>query len=316
MEGLQVLMPVFEKEDLLNNFLLGEISEGERAALEDRVLSDDEFFEQLLVVEDELIDAYMGNDLSAQERRLFEARFHAAPRDLERLEFAKTLRRSLVGKNRGSSGSVGFRSGWRALVQYLPVNGPFAWATAMVLVAIAFGGIWIFINRSRADERNQQALNQPSPPRSSPVVQQKDNESAREVTTPTPLPVPSPSLPKKSTESTRPVVATFILTPGLSRDAGPARDLTLPQGATHLHFRLPLEQDRSAEFKRYHLLLSLADGPKVWSGIVKPSGDSTLGLNLPARLLQRGDYVLEVKGVTADGNFESIAEYSFRILQK
>jgi hypothetical protein len=54
----------------------------------------------------------------------------------------------------------------------------------------------------------------------------------------------------------------------------------------------------------------------VWSGAVRPAGDRTLVMNLPARLFRRGDYVLELKGVTASGDTEAVAEYSFRILEK
>ena len=311
-------MPDFDKEQLLNKFLLGQLSEDDRAAVEDRIISDDDFFERLLVVEDEMIDAYTGDELSAGERKLFETRFHSAPHNLERLEFAKNLRQSLVEKRGESNSGVGVRSGWSTLVQHFRFNRTLAWATAMVMLAVAVGAIWIFINRSRIDEGNQQVLNQPSLPVSAPVATQKDKvtEPDKELVTATAPPVPSPSLQNNSTEPARPVTATFILTPGLSRDAGSARNLIIPPGTTQIQLRLPLEQGMSTDFKNYRVLLSLAEGARVWSGAVKPAGDRTLVMNLPARLLRRGDYVLELKGVTAGGNTEPVAEYSFRILQK
>ncbi|HYJ87468.1 MAG TPA: hypothetical protein VEW46_15515 [Pyrinomonadaceae bacterium] len=309
-------MPDFDKEQLLKKFLVGQLSEDEQAAVEDRIISDDDFFERLLVIEDEMIDAYTGGELSAGERKLFEAHFHSAPHNLERLEFANTLRQFLV-ERQSESNRVGAQSWWRMFPDFR-FNRPVAWATAMVLVAVAFGAIWIFISRTRIDEGNQRVLNQPSPPGPAQVVPQKDNvtEPDKALVTPTPPSVPSPSLQKNSTEPARPVTATFILTPGLSRDAGSARDLIISPATTQIQLRLPLEQGTSADFKNYRVLLSLADGEPVWSGVAKPAGDRTLGVNLPARLFQRGDYVLELKGVAAAGNSESVAEYSFRILQK
>jgi hypothetical protein len=310
-------MPDFDKEQLLKKFLLGQLSEDERAAVEDRIISDDDFFERLLVIEDEMIDAYTGGELSAGERKLFEIQFHSAPHNLERLEFANTLRQFLV-ERQSESNRVEVRSRRTTFVQYFRFNRPLAWATAMVLVAVAFGAIWIFISRTGIDEGNQQVLNQPSPPGPAQVDPQKDNvtEPGKALVTPTPPSLPSPSLQKNSAEPARPVTATFILTPGLSRDAGSARDLIISPATTQIQLRLPLEQGTSADFKNYRVLLSLADGGRVWSGVAKPAGNRTLGVNLPARLFKRGDYVLELKGLTAAGNTESVAEYSFRILQK
>jgi hypothetical protein len=311
-------MPDFDKEHLLNKFLLGQLSEDERAAVEDRIISDDDFFERLLVAEDEMIDAYTADELSAGERKLFETQFHSAPHNLERLEFAKTLRQSLVEKRGESKSDVGVRSGWSTLIQHFRFNRTLPWATAMVLLALAVGAIWIFINRTRVDDGSQQVLNQPTPSDSVPLVPKQDNvtEPGKVLVTPTPQLVPSPSLQNNSKEPARPVTATFILTPGLSRDAGSARNLIIPPGTTQIQLRLPLEQGMSTDFKNYRVLLSLAEGASVWSGAVKPAGDRTLVMNLPARLFRRGDYVIELKGVTAGGNTEPVAEYSFRILQK
>ncbi len=310
-------MADLDKEQLLNKFLLGQLSEDERAAVEDRIISDDDFFERLLVAEDEMIDAYTGDELPAGERKLFEKQFHSAPHNLERLEFAKTLRQSLVDRRSESNTEVGVKAGWSPFAQYFRLNR-LAWATAMVLLTVAVGAIWIFINRARVDDGNQQVLNQPNPPGSAPLVPKQDNvtEPGKALVTPTPQAVPSPSLQRNSTEPARPVTATFILMPGLSRDAGSARNLIIPVGTTQIQLRLPLEQGLNTDFKNYRVLLSLADGARVWSGAVRPAGDRTLVMNLPARLFRRGDYVLELKGVTASGTTEAVAEYSFRILEK
>ncbi len=311
-------MPDFDKEQLLNKFLLGRLSEGERAAVEDRIISDDDFFERLLVAEDEMIDAYTGDELSAGERKLFEAHFPSVPHNLERLEFAKTLRQSLVEKRGEPISGVVVKSGWSTFVQHFWLHRPLAWATAMVLLAFAIGVVWIFINRNGIDDGNQQVLNQPVQSGPSSVAPQKDNvsEPGKVLVTPTAPPIPSPSVQKNAIEPARPVTATFILTPGLSRDGSSARNLIIPPGTTQVQLHLSLEQGASTDFKNYRVLLSLADGARVWSGAVKPAGDRTLVMTLPARLFRRGDYVLELKGINAAGNAESVAEYSFRILEQ
>jgi hypothetical protein len=39
-------------------------------------------------------------------------------------------------------------------------------------------------------------------------------------------------------------------------------------------------------------------------------------LRLPARLLKNGDYVLEIGGTNADGVWQSVADYTFRIVKQ
>src|SRR5262245_414911 len=73
----------------LREFLLGEVSEEQRSALEERFLADDEFSAELGAAEDELIETYLRNELSADDRREFETTFLAQPRRRERVLMMK-----------------------------------------------------------------------------------------------------------------------------------------------------------------------------------------------------------------------------------
>ena len=80
-----------DDEELMHSYLLGELPEEEQEKLEARYFADDELFELLLVVEDELLDRYAHGDLTAPERRRLERHFLQSQARRKRLMFAEAL---------------------------------------------------------------------------------------------------------------------------------------------------------------------------------------------------------------------------------
>jgi hypothetical protein len=80
-----------EKEQRLEHLLLGRLPEEEQEALETRALEDPKFFEQLLLAEDELVDARVGGELSAEDGQRFDDRLGRSPRVRQRLEIAQLI---------------------------------------------------------------------------------------------------------------------------------------------------------------------------------------------------------------------------------
>src|SRR3954464_13969596 len=72
-------------ETLLRHYLLGELREEEQSAIEERLFEDDTYGEHLSLVEDELIDEYIGGELRGGEREHFESHFLSSPRRRERV---------------------------------------------------------------------------------------------------------------------------------------------------------------------------------------------------------------------------------------
>jgi hypothetical protein len=79
----------------MRNYLLGTLEVDRRAAMEERILSDPQFYEDLLVNEEELIDQYLGNNLSPSERQQFETNFLVTAERQNNLRFGRLLRRYL-----------------------------------------------------------------------------------------------------------------------------------------------------------------------------------------------------------------------------
>jgi hypothetical protein len=81
----------FESDELLIRYHLGELSPDERDAVEARYFADDLFHEQVLAVEEELIDSYLRGELSTGQRTHFEGWFLQIGERREKLEFARAL---------------------------------------------------------------------------------------------------------------------------------------------------------------------------------------------------------------------------------
>jgi hypothetical protein len=82
-----------EERARLKRYLIGELGEDDRQEIGERVLIDDQYFAQMEMMEDELIDDYLSGSLSPEEQYRFETHFLNPPSRREKLRFARALRR-------------------------------------------------------------------------------------------------------------------------------------------------------------------------------------------------------------------------------
>lgn len=94
--------------DEIRRYLLGQLGEGDRTAMEERLFLEAGGLEQVEAVEDELIDAYLAGELRGAEKRAWEAYREARPEVARREVFAGALR------ERFRRESPGFRWQWVA----------------------------------------------------------------------------------------------------------------------------------------------------------------------------------------------------------
>ncbi|HSB10807.1 MAG TPA: hypothetical protein VLM38_15065, partial [Blastocatellia bacterium] len=139
----------------LRRYLLGELNEAEQQRLEERLLTERELFDLLPVIEDELVDDYLGGQLSSDERGRFESYFVSTPDRRRKLSFAMALRRYVTAEGEteapateaatatrsvvGRSSAVIRQAAWwsRAL------SSPYLRMATAALVMLGLGvGIW------------------------------------------------------------------------------------------------------------------------------------------------------------------------------
>lgn len=79
--------------DAVRRYLLQQLPDAEQGEIELRFLSDDQFSQELDIGEDELIDDYLSNDLSREDRLRFEESFFTNPERQKKLMSAQAMKR-------------------------------------------------------------------------------------------------------------------------------------------------------------------------------------------------------------------------------
>lgn len=131
---------VFSKDDRaeVKKFLLGQIDEDQRQKIEQRLLTDDEYFEELEIIEDELVDDYVAGNPTSTERRIFEEQFLVSDERRGKLRFANALARPIpVAKPVETSWTERLKGFWTN--QGWALRAATVGAFAIVVVAV----IWL-----------------------------------------------------------------------------------------------------------------------------------------------------------------------------
>ena len=78
-------------QESIRRYLLGPLSANEQQKIEERLMTEDDFFEQLEISKDEVLEDYCAGDLTATEREWLEHHFLASPEGKFRRRFALAL---------------------------------------------------------------------------------------------------------------------------------------------------------------------------------------------------------------------------------
>ncbi|HEY5839816.1 MAG TPA: hypothetical protein VIT19_12325, partial [Pyrinomonadaceae bacterium] len=191
----------------------------------------------------------------------------------------------------------------------------YALAAALLLVIGVAG--WFAVERMRGRVEPQRAGTNGAP---SPGQKQDDTGVvSRQPNQGTPSPesdnaTPGVSqTPAREDQATRPAFATITLVPGSLRDGASGANLFIPRGSTQLRLRLQLEEDN---YRSYNAVISTPEGRNVWAGATRKDREKNaqfVTFTLPAALLARGDYIIELTGTTAGA---AAAQYSFRVTRE
>ena len=76
----------------LRQWLLGLLPQPEGQALEERLIGDAELYDELFIIEEELVDEYLAGALTSDERKAFESYFMNSPERQEQFRIANALR--------------------------------------------------------------------------------------------------------------------------------------------------------------------------------------------------------------------------------
>lgn len=325
------MLPI-DNSDVITRYLLGDVSEEERAWVEAQMIGDEGFIDECFRAEDKIIDDYVTGHLAARERGLFETNFLRSPRRQAKLGTAKFLVNYARDKAQAQSpAEVRERSGlpnafvsiWRAGTGSSRMWPATAVASALLLIITALAAVAWGIHGYRVAERAQRQsddrlqqlaklekalddLQKKQLPESQASANQNTQISGG---TNKPLP---------QTQSIGPV-ATLVLPPGGFREQGEAvKEAVLPTETPLLQLKLMVEP--GLKYSHYRVTLQHADGETVITANNLPMTPTKtvqgefITVALPSQLLSSGDYVLVLAGQPDfKKEYQSIASYNFRI---
>ncbi len=321
-------------------YLLGQMSEEERADFEKQYLANEELFEELVAAEAETVRSYLQGSGSEAEREKFDRHYLTAPSRRRHVEFEKSLAeyvsqhapaqaaradQEIKGDKSHASASmasalpnVGSRPGLQSAVGSVK-SGLYLWrfAAVVAVLLLLLGGSWlVLVNRRLNHEIQQLHLEQSQREQEEQQLHQQVADLDAQL-----------QQQRKVTNDQQQIIAQlqspdlagtpFTFSPGLVRRVDQQTAIVIPRGLSLIPLQLRLERD---EYLRYAVSLETPEGDRVWQqqnlASLKSKHQHVIALKVPAKLLQSRTYILIVTGTAADGTTEEVAAYTFRVLKQ
>lgn len=327
---------VTEKDEMMRRYLLDQMSDEELNSIEEKFLADDEFFDEIAAVEDELYYDYKSGNLSANDKVAFEKKFLATSVDLQKADFAEAL---LKATNAVSTQETA-PSLWKSVVAFFNFsNASLRLGTAVASILLLFiVGFWIFNNLNKqkievAEVPEVPDTQTPTPtPIDEKIIQQKQKEESElekklaeekqknelDANKIKELEKQKEKIQNEIEKNQNKQIApeqpqkTFIalvLSPSLVRGSGAktAKVKVTPELKT-INLTLPIKKEfQNEEFKI--VVRNIDSGATISSSNARTGKKTAVSVGISAKNLQRGAY--EVVLITADN--EELTSYYFNV---
>jgi hypothetical protein len=319
-----------DNEKLLIQYLLGNLPDERRLQIEEEFLRDDQRYERLLALENELFYDYAQNKLSPGEREQFEKQFLSSERNRKRAVLASALAHKLseaapVETNKNDIADREPQRFGRHLKSYFATQSPAMRVSLAALTIVSLALIWLVIgiirlrnefNQFQAQRAVQEDQLRQQAQRDRARTDELNIKLERELDENAMLQRELSKMQAQfSGQSQRsPSVVSLVLSPSIVRDqATGMKKLYLPPETSLLKLRLKLKGE--VEYKSYQVVLLTAEGSERWSQDMlqaQRAGSSlSIVLSLPAGILAEGDYELRLNGHASDGTLEETGDYYY-----
>jgi hypothetical protein len=272
-----------QEQPTIKQYLLGHLERDRQWQFEEQFVTDAEFRELVLMIEEELIDDYLAGLLPADEKADFDNHYLSGPRQLQELTLAKALREYAM-ESAATAPATDAKESRHWILNLLFGR---RWKPTLVIASLLLvtGVIsWTWIKRWHWGGQ-QPTLNS-------------------EI-----------SLLNKTPYSAEPTFS-VTLTNFLTRSPRQEQKFSIPSGINIIQLQLQIPP---LQYQSYQATLQLNDGPEVFTvGDLKAeeTGEGRfINLRLPARIFSPGDYILSISGLNTNRRPESVADYFFRVVK-
>jgi len=310
-------------EASLSSYLLGELSDSDQAAMEERFITNAEVHSLLCEVENDLITDYVRGRLVPGERERFERHYMANAANRRRVQVAEVMLRWIDqnGATQQSIAPVFERlSWWQRLI--IPMRS-FRWVVVLIAAGgallIALGGGWLANGaRQLRDEANAARLE--SMRRELELLHEIHDAKKRNAELAAQIEELQKRLHPQGTKSpiasALPRVIKHLMVDGTLRgeDISATPPLVIPSETEKVQLIYKMED---SGYPYYRAEIQSAGGEKIWSsGSIRPKlsrSVATFTFTLSASELADGAYTLSISGVNKTGDVDHLSEPSFRV---
>ena len=321
------------RKELTTRFLLGELSEEERRAVEERFLSDNAFFEQMLAAEDALLDEYVCGTLSEEEHLRAKALFDSSFEQRQNVAFTNHFISSLKPGSAADDPEVSTKSDDRSVVTVpieskstsrgsaLPPPPIMSQRTSVVVwsvVGLSFLvlGSWslYLYNRLRTSSANEAAAEQIARQTNATLQAElaRQNQLKEELESERRQKEQAVAI-LAQLQSKGPQSFPITLKPVHFERSGGSNLETFKISAPQVKLRLVLEGEQ--EYEKYSVVINTFGGRPVrtFSLGADQVQKGMLTITLSTHVLGYDDFKIELMGASGDSDFERIADYAFRL---
>ena len=329
-----------EWRDSIKQYLRGDLSEQEQEQIERRLISQDDYFEELLIAEEELTDDFVSGHLPESDSAKVSHRFLSVPELQQEVIFSKALRLHAAEYARRAAPQSQMERPpplLMTLTAFLrrPAVG-FSLAAALLLAVC--GAVWMAAQnsqlRARVEQLQARPTAMPAPTPQTDLLEQLASERERgeqlaarlsgeqeqraEAERKLEEARRQPPRPRLQQSPGSPLVAVFTLSPGLIRGSGPGlKRISVPPGGGRVLMRLDLAADN---YPTYRATLKTLEGSELLSlsnlRALSDGDGKTVALILPAaKLAPNNDYQILLKGKPPTGGYEDAGTYTFRVVK-
>lgn len=151
------MMPQAKDHEQIRRYLLGNLSQEIRHRIEQRLLTEDRFLEELLLAEEELIDDYVGDALTEDARSKFDQHFLSTPERQQKLRFALALTRYVSNSSETTQTESAneerpisrIKPTWTERFRAFGGNRNWGWRVGAALAAVAIIAVALWLARPR-----------------------------------------------------------------------------------------------------------------------------------------------------------------------
>jgi len=311
-----------ETDPRISRYLLGDLDEAEESAIERNYFADAEMFEDVWAAENDLVDRYVRSLLPPDDSVLFERNYLRSVPHLARVAVARRLLSSAAVSERVSTASESSPSGpnksalawFETLVSSARLRGAFAATTAVLFLA---GFTWLVIDRIRLKEHlggvETELANQRRDRREIEKLLAAESDKGSKLRSDVErfekgaLTRPSLSSPRAQGR-----VLSLALSPLIFRGAGPPQEIEITPRTEWIRLEMHPAESGSSLFDA---ILSTIEGKRVWVRQSIRSEFDTVILEIPARKIPAGDYILTLTPSSRDVRGEA-DRYFLRVIRK